>query len=42
VIFKIEFQNKEALNGNGFLIETPKMWANGGLTANEKPVRCSK
>jgi hypothetical protein len=32
------FQNKEA-------VKTPlgkKMWANGGLTAKEKPVRSSK
>ena len=38
----MEFQNKEAVNGNGFSTQTPKMWANGGLTVNEKPASTSK
>jgi len=38
----MELQNKEASNGNGFSTQFLKMWANGGLTANEKPVRSSK
>jgi hypothetical protein len=38
----MDFQNKEAVNGNGFSIEILKMWAFGGLNANEKPVRSSK
>jgi hypothetical protein len=42
VIFTIEFQNKEAVNGNGFSTQIPKMWAFGGLNVNEKPVNCSK
>jgi hypothetical protein len=42
VIFNIEFQNKEAVIGNGFSIEILKMWAFGGLNENEKPVRSSK
>ena len=42
VIFKIEVQNKEALNGNGFSTQTPKMWHKCGINWKEKPVRSSK
>jgi hypothetical protein len=38
----MKFQNKVALNRNGFLIDILKMWAFGGLNENEKPVRSSK
>ena len=42
VIFKMEFQNKEAVNGNGFAAQTPKMWHKCGINWKEKPVRSSK
>jgi hypothetical protein len=38
----MDFQNKEAVNGNGFSTEIRKMWAFGGLNVKEKPVRSSK
>jgi hypothetical protein len=41
-IFKMEFRNKEALNGNGFSTQTPKMWHKCGINWKEKPVRSSK
>jgi hypothetical protein len=38
----MKFQNKEAVNGNSFSIETPKMWHKCGINRKEKPARCSK